>query len=134
MYGPTVEVRLPHRFSLEAGALHRPIGLTQEVISAYWGRPVRWTARSPTWVFPVLAKYRFPLRGPAPFIALGPSFRMRQSFKESSPYGLAAAVGLEMRVGPVRIAPAIRFTHWAANRLPGGPRRSQAEALVGFSF
>ncbi|HXG34638.1 MAG TPA: hypothetical protein VNJ11_14835 [Bryobacteraceae bacterium] len=134
IYGPTVEVRLPHRFSVEVGALHRPIALTQEVV--YAGRTVRSTSASVTWVFPVLAKYRLPVRGPTPFVALGPSFRKRQSFSiNSSRYGLTAAVGLEWRVGPVRIGPALRYTHWAAAWTGiEGPRRNQPEALVGFSF
>ncbi len=134
IYGPTVEVDIWHRFAVEVGALHRPIGRTELGTSAVYGRIHRGTSRDVTWVFPVLAKYRFAVRGPAPFIALGPSFRMRQSLKESSPYGLAAAVGLEMRVGPMKIAPAFRYTRWGTNRLPGWPRRNQTESLVGFSF
>ena len=133
IYGPTVEVRLPHRLSLEVDALHRHISRATETIYAD-GRRVRWTSRGATWVFPLLAKYRFPIRGPKPFIALGPSFRLRQSFSDSSPYGITGAVGLQMRVGPMEITPAIRYTHWGSDRQAGGPFRNQAEALVGFTF
>lgn len=134
IYGPTVEVRLPHRFSLQVDALHRSISSSTEGIFAD-GRRFRQTGRLATWVFPVLAKYRFPVRGPEPFIALGPSFRMRQSFSRwTSPYGVAAAAGLEMHVGPMKIKPAIRHTHWGPNRQAVEPFRNQAEALVGFSF
>jgi hypothetical protein len=133
VYGPTVELQLPHRFSLELDALHRPISHALE--TTFDGRRIRQTARLATWVFPVLAKYRFSVRGLEPFIALGPSFRMRQSLSESSPYGVAAAAGLEIHVGPMKMTPAVRYTHWAPDRREyGGPRRNQAEALVGLSF
>ena len=88
--------------------------------------------------FPVLAKYSLSVRGVEPFIALGLSFRLHQTLAEAadaSPYGIAAAAGLEMHAGPMRITLAIRFTHWAWDRRDfGGPVRNQAGALVGFTF
>ncbi len=132
IYGPMAEVRLPRRFSLEADALHRSVSHALEW--TFDGRQIRSTASLATWVFPVLAKYRFPVRGLQPFLGLGPSFRMRQSFSDSSPYGVAAAAGLEMRAGPMGVTPAIRYTHWAPDRQAGGPVRNQLEAAVGFSF
>jgi hypothetical protein len=137
IYGPTLEFRLTRRFAVEVGALNRPIGRTQEVAPLDGGRPVRWTVRNVTWVFPVLARYRFPVRGPTPFIALGPSFRMLRGAigDYSSPYGIAATVGLEKRFGPMRLAPAIRVVHWAPGRLVDSDlRRNQVDALMGFSF
>ncbi len=135
IYGPALEVRLPYRLSLEVNALHRSISHALEITSAFDGRRIRTTGRLATWEFPVLAKYRFSVRGLEPFIALGPSFRLRQAFSESSPYGLAAAAGLEMHFGPLRITPGLRYTHWAPDRRAyGGPVRNQAEALVGVSF
>jgi len=134
IFGPTVEVRLPHRLSMEVDALNRPISMATEGVYPD-GTRFRWTYRPTTWAFPILAKYRFPFRGLEPFIAFGPSFRLRQSLADSSPYGLAIASGLEIHVGQVRIAPAIRYTHWAPDRPPfRGPFRNQAEGLVGFSF
>jgi hypothetical protein len=136
IYGPKVEIRLPRRLSLEVNALHRPVSRATE--TSYEGRPSRWTSRSVTWVFPVLVKYGFAVRGLEPFVAVGPSFRLRQTLAEAadaSPYGITAATGLETRVGPMRITPAIRYTHWAPDRRDyGGPFRNQAEGLVGFSF
>jgi hypothetical protein len=136
VYGPMVEVRLPHRLSVEVNALHRPISSATE--TSYEGTPYRYTYRAVTWVFPVLVKYRFSVRGLEPFIGLGPSFRLRQTLAEAadaSPYGIAAAAGLYMHAGPMRITPAIRYTHWARDRRDyGGPYRNQAEVLVGFSF
>lgn len=136
IYGPMMEVRLPHHLSVEVNALHRPVSSATE--TSYEGTPYRYTHRAVTWVFPVLAKYRFSVRGLEPFIGLGPAFRLRQTLAEAadaSPYGVAAAAGIYMHVGPMRITPAIRFTHWARDRRDyGGPYQNQVEALVGFSF
>lgn len=64
--------------------------------------------------------------------------RLRQTLADAydaSPYGMTAGAGVEMRAGPMRIAPAFRYTHWAPDRQDyGGPYRNQAEALVGFSY
>jgi hypothetical protein len=133
IYGPTVEVRLPNRFSLQVDALNRPIMSRATELVYADGRRVRSTYRAGTWVFPVLAKYRFSLRGWEPFIALGPTFRTRQGHTDSAPFGVTAALGVEVHVRPIRIAPAMRYTHWARAD-GGGPFRNQAEALVGFSF
>jgi hypothetical protein len=136
LYGPSVEIRLPHRFSVDVTALHRPISSATE--TTVNGEPYRTTSRAVTWVFPVLAKYRIPVGDLEPFIALGPSFRLRQTLAEAadaSPYGVAAAVGIEKRVGAMRIAPSVRYTHWAPDRREfGGPYHNQVEALFGFSF
>jgi hypothetical protein len=135
LFGPTVEIRLPHRLSLEVSALNRPISSATE--TSYEGMLFRTTYRAVTWVFPVLAKYRLSVRGLEPFLAVGPSFRLRQSLAEASdasPYGVSAGAGLQMRAGPMKIAPGVRYTHWADRRDFGGPFRNQAEVLVGFSF
>jgi hypothetical protein len=133
IYGPAIEVRLPHRLAMEVNALHRSVSHATEV--TFEGTRIRTTGRLATWVFPVLAKYSFSVRSLEPFIGLGPAFRMRQSFSESSPYGVATAAGLKMHAGPMRITPSIRYTSWAPDkRASGGPVRNQAEVLVGFSF
>jgi hypothetical protein len=136
VFGPSVEVHLPRRFSVEVNALHRPISSATETF--YEEMPYRSTYRAVTWVFPVLAKYRFSFRGLEPFAALGPSFRMRQTLAEAadaSPYGITAGAGVEMRAKRIQIAPALRFTHWARDRRDfGGPVLNQAEVLVGVTF
>jgi hypothetical protein len=53
--------------------------------------------------------------------------------------GLVLGAGADRRIGIVRIAPEIRFTHWADRNLGvhDAPLRSnltQAEILVGFTF
>jgi hypothetical protein len=132
--GPTLEVRLPRSFSVEVDALYRRISSASEQSFAD-GTSYRLTHRYVTWVFPVLAKYRFPIRGREAFVGLGPSFRLPQTLSNSSPYGATATAGVEFRVRDLKIAPAIRYTHWR----PDAPWddlavRNHAELLVGFSF
>ncbi|MBL8179269.1 MAG: hypothetical protein JNK48_31620, partial [Bryobacterales bacterium] len=109
-------------------------------ISGREGRDVRWAVL--TWEFPVLLKYKLvPQRRLRPFAALGPSFRLDGNFNGPRPshYGITAAVGAEYKAGPVRLAPAVRYTRWAqerGNRSPFTPSTflNQAQILVSFTF
>jgi hypothetical protein len=133
--GPTVDLRLPHRLSVEVDALYRLISAADEEFDAEGGRS-RGTGTYVTWEFPVLAKYTFRIRGVEPFIALGPSFRLPQLLTEASPYGVVTGTGMMFRRSRLGIAPSIRFTHWAPNTqaVTSGAARNQTEILVGFSF
>ncbi len=145
IFGPTVEVQLPRRLSVQVDALHRPFAKAVDVVDAdgtrrsgtgRWGEPYG-VYRSATWQCPVLAKYRLAVRGVNPFIAAGPSFRLTQHWlTDASPYGVTAAAGLDRRFWNFRISPAVRFTHWNADRQPsfGGIVRNQTEFLVGIAF
>jgi hypothetical protein len=133
--GPTVDLRLPHRLSVEVDALYRLISTADDEFDAEGGRS-RGTGTFVTWEFPVLAKYTFRIRGVEPFIAAGPSFRLPQSLTEASPYGVVAGTGMMFRRSRLGVAPSIRFTHWAPNTqaVTSGAARNQTEILVGFSF
>lgn len=53
--------------------------------------------------------------------------------------GLAVAAGVEMRTGPLRLAPGIRLTRWDTERTSSAPSasrlaRTQAEVLLGISY
>jgi hypothetical protein len=136
IYGPSLEVHLPHRLSVEVNALQRPFRSATE--TTFDGTIYRTTYAPVTWVFPILAKYRISQGALSPFVAAGPAFRLRQTLaaaEDASPYGIATAAGIETQFGPLRIAPAIRFTYWAPNRRDfGGPIRNQLDFLVGFAF
>src|ERR1017187_954099 len=143
--GPMVEFALPKGFALEADALHHPlhsnsatslseagsgtgvVGVSSSSNSGYRGSGL-------TWELPVLAKYRFPTRILRPFVEGGPSFRLGGNV---SSHGITAGVGVEAHLSVLRIAPSIRYTHWALDD-PICPSCStnpnQAEVLVGFSF
>ena len=91
LVGPSVEVRLPWGFSIEADALYRRIGTTQPVellgVFAVLNAPSNvLTVLVPTpidryrgnaWEFPILAKYYFRPRDPRwqPFVGAGYAFR-----------------------------------------------------------
>jgi hypothetical protein len=137
--GPTVELELPKHFSLEAAAVYRPVrSLFQEILSN-GQKYVSGVGTNITWEFPVLAKYRFPSpfeKYFKPFVELGPSFRLPQGLYGASHYGVAAGAGVEARVGPLKIAPAFRFTQWGPQNPQGliNASRHQVEFMTGFSF
>jgi hypothetical protein len=143
--GPMVEFALPKGFALEADALYHPLrshsapsfgvigsgtgvsGSSSSSNSGYQGSGL-------TWELPVLAKYRFPTPILRPFVEAGPSFRLGGNV---SRHGITAGVGVEARLSVLRIAPSVRYTHWARD-YPNcpycGTNPNQAEVLVGFAF
>ncbi len=138
LYGPMVELHMAPRWSLEVEALHRPIirrthyeateGIRMSVLYSVRGRA------GVIWHFPVLVKYRFPLRRRTWFLGAGPSFRLRQTYHPwVSPYGVSATVGIQIQTGPVKVLPALRYTHWAPQRADV-LRRNQADILLSFRF
>jgi len=143
--GPTIEVHLPLRLSVELDALYRPLNLTvrNTIVSS---PPIITSVSSKlnSWEFPLLAKYRLPSHLITPFIEAGPSFRSvtNESFAgtQLSGAGFTAGVGMEGKLGPIRIAPAVRYTRWGAdsdlNVSMLNPRSNlnQAEFLVGLTF
>ena len=136
LVGPSIEFLLPRRLSVETDVIYRPVGTTN--ITTYDTRPTqRYNYRFVTWEFPVLAKYRLDYRKFAPFIGVGPNFRLTQSLTSSSPYGVTAAAGIEFRVGSAKISPSVRYTHWGPDTgFITGPTVTQNQAvfLLGLSF
>jgi hypothetical protein len=133
--GPSVEVQLLPRLSIECDALHKP--LRDRVDSSFDnGAPpqTQTFTNAVTWQFPVLAKYRVSWGRVAPFVEAGPSFRLPQW--TLSTHGVTAGAGVQMHFRALRIAPAVRFTHWAEEKPPGwsGVARNETSLLVGFSF
>lgn len=71
-----VEVGISRDFSVEVNALHRDLKLDYTLPLPFPFEnilPIR--AKTGTWQFPVLAKYRIPMQGPRLFVEAGPSFR-----------------------------------------------------------
>jgi hypothetical protein len=133
--GVMLEAGIGAGFSVEGDALHQPLHIDFQ--STINGRetPVE-VATNIEWNFPVLAKYRRPMRLATPFAELGPSFRLPQGVTGASHYGVTAGLGVEMRLRLLKIAPGLRYTRW-------GPESAQAfeagnlnrvEFLTGFSF
>jgi len=109
--GPALEAVLVKSFFLEVDAFYHPIVVSRrsvlsngEVIDLFSGVEGR------TFEFPVLGKYKFGTARFKPFVEAGPSFRLLT--ENSSLFGISAGVGFEMGLRSLRIAPALRFTHW----------------------
>jgi hypothetical protein len=138
--GPMMELELPLHLSVEADGLYRPLNFTFAGVRPDGSLSSISPNTVVTWEFPILAKYKFPSRIVKPFVELGPSFRSSGNLNGAAPstYGGTLGFGVEMHVLKLKIAPVVRYTHWAADgkQYGGQPRtiRNQAEFLVGFSF
>ncbi len=136
--GPMVEFELVSHLALEIDALYRPLNFTDSIAQPGESFQSGVTLTVVTWEFPVLAKYRFSTRTLKPFVESGPSFRSSGNLNGTAPsvYGGTAGVGFEAPLGKLKIAPVLRFTHWAADGEFFQPhtKRNQAELLVGLSF
>ena len=132
--GPLVSLQLPKRLSIQAQAVYRPWRSSTQFLSAD-GR-LRLEDHRTSWEFPILAQYQWRAGGAGPFVELGPAFRLLQGVYGASPYGVAAGAGVKARVGHLKMAPGLRFTHWAQHDPPAStdPRRSEFAILTGFSF
>lgn len=126
--GPFVEVRLPARLAIEFDALYEGLRFHYDARPAF--EIVNVSAQS--WQFPLLLKYRFGSRRAYPFISGGVSAfyigkvgiagqslpenvstvlqRVGSTFVNG---GGVIGGGIEMRLGPLRVAPELRFTRWA---------------------
>src|SRR5216684_782344 len=83
--GPTLEVALLQRFSVEVDALHRSLQLKRAFIFPGGQRSNEGGDAIGTWEFPVLLKYKLPLSQVHPFVELGPSFRTRKNPSSADP-------------------------------------------------
>jgi hypothetical protein len=137
--GLSVEIDLGKGFSLEGNALRRNLRLGRRF--GYPGGSSREDGELAvsTWQWPILAKYRLPLRGTVrPFLEAGPSFRTRHNpaSTEPSQFGGTVGTGAEFRLGRFRVSPALRYTRW---RYDGdypriATKRDQIEVVTGFSY
>jgi hypothetical protein len=73
-----------------------------------------------TMEFPVLGKYKFGTGRVKPFVEAGPSFRL--AVENSSLVGIGGGAGVEVRWKSLKIAPALRFTHWGPQGQVWGPQ------------
>jgi opacity protein-like surface antigen len=138
--GPTVELHLPARLSIELDALYRPVKYRAE----FGGASTK--ASGSAWEFPLLLKARLSPGMVSPYVAAGMSFNRLSGLKElgelskSSANGWVFGLGLEGHLALVRISPEVRYTKWRSENLrntAGGFGLSnlhQIEALVGITF
>lgn len=140
--GPMFAVALPDNFSIEMDALYRPTNFTFANVLPNGTLNSVSPATVITWEIPVLAQYKIkesglPIR---PLLELGPSFRASGNVNGSSPstYGITAGAGIEAHIWKVKIAPQLRYTHWAADHVPlpwaARTKQDQLELVVSLSF
>jgi hypothetical protein len=131
--GPSVEIGLPARFSVEVDVLYRRFGYTSQFGSVFGSSVER--GRANAWEFPMLLKYRLPVTGVRPFVAAGYAPRRFSLSADSSGYfidvptgaripssnsthssdtshGFVAGAGIEFRLARLRVTPEFRYTHW----------------------
>jgi opacity protein-like surface antigen len=155
--GPTVELRLPAGFGIEADALYRRFSYN----SVITGTGVTSSTSGNAWEFPILAKYRFPTPIARPFIAGGIAWDTLQGLTQdvrtalantgvistSTPAelnhktttGFVLGFGVDVHALIIHISPEIRYTRWGAQHFldqNGGfhSSQNQAEFLVGITF
>jgi len=135
--GPTVELRLPFGLGIEVDALYRHYYWQTAGSLTLPSGIVTLSSRGKTndWEFPLLAKYRLPIKLVRPFLDAGVSFATLQGYKQTetvvSPIPIAAPAnlnqpahntvkgaviggGLEIKAPYVHLSPELRYTHWGS--------------------
>jgi hypothetical protein len=139
--GVAVEFQPLKNLFVEVNGLYHPLHAAVENIASLpeyglqKGTGTRFTVL--TWEFPMLAKYKFSIRGTRPFIEAGASLRAKGNLNGTDPsrYGVTGGVGVEKGFGRVKISPAMRYTRWVRDPRPdGGTNPKQVELAVGFWF
>jgi len=143
--GPTVELRLSHGWALEVDALRRPLSYQWRQVFTNTPSSGVWTmggnATMTRWEFPLLVKYRRPIRGVEWFLAGGGSYSriwnveqdvtgVSRGVFDSAPRigsvtggspaelvsrtskGVVAGTGLELNLRFLRFTPEVRYTRW----------------------
>lgn len=139
--GPYAEFRLPSGFSVELDALYRSYDYGQVGNN---GVAAPQTVSAGVWEFPLLAKKSL-LSGPIqPYIEGGVALSHLSvndvlELNHRNNYGIVLGAGVSFHVGPVRVAPEIRYNGWAFQSFSspfGGlhSNRNQATVLVGIGF
>jgi hypothetical protein len=136
--GPTIELGLPFNFAVEFDALYHRHGYS--LANGNFAYYVSETERANSWEFPLLLKYKLPIRGIKPFVEAGLAGRsITGSIHEtgasidimtgqqtpfntvvntnfSASLGFVAGGGVRMGVGRLRVSPEVRYTYW--NNMP----------------
>jgi opacity protein-like surface antigen len=150
--GPTAELHLPFGFGLEVDALYRHMSYTG---SGLVGSIAGSSVNSGDWEFPLLVKYRFPMKIVRPYVDAGVAWDklsgLTQSVKDSianqSPTvvnqnttaGFVLGGGIDVHIIKVHLMPELRYTRWGSAQFsdPSGllhSAQNQGEFLVGITF
>lgn len=141
--GGMAEVHLPFGFSVEADGLYRPLNFATELRTPATSVTIRSSQNVSSWEFPIVAKYHFAFPVIKPYIEAGPTFRtVGSGLDYLSNKGVVGGVGVELKLGRLRVGPEVRYTRWGSDSAqtlvkliqPGPSQVNQAEFLVGLSF
>ena len=159
LIGPTVQLNLPFRFSIEVDALYKRLGYDYDQFAGP-GSPTTTRTTANSWEFPVLGKYAIfggPLR---PFIDAGANFRHISGvdqvkstlsavnvnvssvpeFNKDTDVGFAFGGGLEVKLGIMRITPEFRYTRWGSENFRDPvasllhTNKNQGDFILGLTF
>jgi opacity protein-like surface antigen len=154
--GPTAELHLPFGLGVEFDILYRRFNYNGSGTLA--GVVTSSSTTSSDWEFPLLAKYRFPMKIVHPYVDAGVSWDklsgLTQAITKNSitsttsnpaelnttaTRGFVMGAGLSVKVLVIHVSPEIRFTRWGAQHFidPNGLLHSnanQGEFLVGITF
>lgn len=163
LVGPSVEVRLPYRLSVEFDALYSRLNgeLYNPATVGQGLTPVTsYALTANRWEFPLLAKYNIPaLSHLHPFVGAGPSFSLlsQEQYKAAGSTasgaavvgvsrndfsgnarnlgtGIAVAGGLSFDFLHVRMTPQVRYTHRERSSFILPTSPDGVQAVVGFTF
>jgi hypothetical protein len=160
MVGPTMDVRLPKRFSVEVDALYQRFGFTGQY-SYGIGNYGMVRERTNSWEFPVILKYRLPIRPMHPFVGIGyaprilnwagissgargytPYYNERDSGNYPVTHGIVISGGVSLGAGHFRFTPEVRYTYWTEPYLNGflsrpccgGSNQNEVSVLLGIRW
>ena len=130
--GPTVDIRLPKRFSVEVDALYQRFGFTG-LYSYGIGNYGIVRERTNSWQFPVILKYHLPIALRHPFVGIGyapriingadilsgargytPFYNERTAVGYPVTHGVVVSGGVSLGAGHFRFTPEVRYTYWTA--------------------
>ena len=159
LIGPTFELHLPARFSVEIDGLYKRLGYQYQAS----GPSVYSKTVANSWEFPLLGKFEI-LPGPIrPFVDAGVSLRhlsgieqIRQTvsgatfeqvqlnnaadFNKRNDVGFTFGFGVALKLGPVRFSPELRYTRWGGENFRDPisallrTNRDQGDFLLGLTF
>jgi opacity protein-like surface antigen len=158
--GPTAELHLPFGLGVEFDILYRRFDYNGSATLMNSVSNSRTTANA--WEFPLLAKYRIPMKVVHPYVDAGVAWDKLSGLTQtitstfvalttttttSNPpelnttatRGFVMGGGVSVKVLKIQVSPEIRFTRWGAQHFidPGGLLHSnlnQGEFLVGITF
>ena len=156
--GPTFAFSPTDHISIQFDALYKP--LRYETTFGSGNEFGGTLTKAGWWEFPLTGKWRFSHEGFRPFAGGGISFnRVHGTTNEyvynainpanptvtrfsnpyhltDSPFGWVATGGVELPIGPLRVVPELRYTHWSTSIFQPGDYAwpDQYDILIGVTF